>query len=189
MRFKFGLTLVEILVGIAVFGLITVLIAAIYLSHYKIYSNQNSQIDAASQSKVGIDEIVNQIRQSASVANSCTPCGSDTTSSSVLILQLWPLDSNGDPKDPSSGNYDYIVYKKNPIDITQMIRKILPNASSTRKGGNQIISSNISSLTFTYNNADPTQATKVTIVLTTSQAALGKTQTSTQTKVVDLRNK
>lgn len=189
MKLKNGLSLVEIIIGFGVFALITVLIAGIYISHYKIYSNQNSQIDVASQSKIGIDEIVNQIRQSQSIVNSCTACGSDTTSSTVLILQLWPLDSNGDPKDPTSNNYDYIVYKKNPADAKQMIRKILPDATSSRRGGITIIADNISTLNYNYNNGTPSLASQVTITLTTSQTTIGKTQTSTQTKIADLRNR
>lgn len=189
MKQKNGFSLVEIIIGISIFSLITVLVIGIYISHFKIYSNQNSQIDVASQSKIGIDEIVNQIRQSQSIAGSCSACGADTSSSSILILQLWPLDANGDPKDPTSGNYDFIVYKKNPADTKQMIRKILPDASSSRKASTAIIANNISTLNFTYNNGTPSTASQVTITLTTSQSSIGKTQTSTQTKIADLRNK
>lgn len=189
MNTKKGLTLVEILVAFVVFSLVTVLVIGVYVSHIKIYSNQNSQIEVASQSKIGIDEIVNETRQSQAIANTCSACGSDTTSSTVLILQLWPLDANGDPKDPTSNNYDYIVFKNNPADTTQLIKKVLPDASSSRTSSTKIIANNVATLNFTYNNGTPSLASQITITLTTSQTGIGKTQTSTQTKIADLRNK
>ena len=189
MKNKNGISILEIIIGMFIFSLISVLAIGIYTSHFKVYSNQNSHIDVASQSKIGIDEIVNQIRQSQSIVNTCSACGSDITSSTVLVLQLWPLDTNGDPKDPTTNDYDYIVYKKNPADLTQITRRILPNVASNRQGSTTIIANNVSSLNFAYNNGTPSATSQVTITVITSKLSFGKTQTSTQVKNADLRNK
>ena len=66
-----GVTLIEILVGLAIFGFITVLVASLYFAQFRLFSSQNTSIDIASQNKLALDEMTNQIRESQSVAGSC----------------------------------------------------------------------------------------------------------------------
>lgn len=186
---KRGFTLVELTIGILLFGLVTFLMAAIYISHYRIYSNQNTTINVASQARLALDDITNNIRIADSIVSTCTNCGSDTTGANVIILQLWPTDTNGNPQDPGSTNFDYIVYKQSPSDATQLTRKIIPSGISSRKSQTQVIASSINSLQFTYNNATPTNATEVTTQITTQSKSLGKTISSTQQKTGFLMNK
>ena len=184
-----GFALVEILVGFGLVGIVSVLVAALYLTNYKLFANQNTSIDVNSQNKIAVDEITNQIRQSQGVASSC--CGGDTTGATVLVLQLWPLDASGDPKDPGVSSFDYIVYKQNPNNNKDLQRKIVPDASSTRVASTKIIATSLSStgLQFTYNNATPSQSSEVTVAITTTGASSGKTQTVTQIGNGTLRNK
>lgn len=200
MAFKKGFTLVEVIVGTALLGLVSVLIASIYFTNFKLFSHQSTSIDINSQNKLAIDEISNQIRQSQSVAASCPnpPCNpTETSSSTVLALQLWPLDANGDPKDPLGGtDYDYIVYKIDPANSSRIQKKIAPDASSTRPASAKVLATSLSAngLSFTYKDGSgstvsPSAATEVTISISTTGTSVGKTQTVTQTNNATLRNK
>ena len=187
---KRGFTLVEFLVGFGLVGIISVLVAALYFTNFRLFSNQNASIDINSQNKIAIDEITNQLRQSQAVASSC--CGGDASGVNALVLQLWPLDVNGDPTDPNP-NYDYIVYKIDPTDPTRIQKKTVPAAGSTRPASTKVLSTDLAAngLSFTYapDNASPQTAEKITVSITTTKTANGKTQTVTQTGNGTLRNK
>jgi len=184
-----GLSLVELLVGFAVLGLMALLVISIYFADFRLFSNQNTAIDVASQNKLALDEVTNQVRQSQSVVTTCTNCSGDTTGSQVLVLQLWTLNVSGEPADPITNNYDYIVYKRDASDNTKFIRKIVADGTSSRTSAEKLIATNISDLIFSYNNVDVTMATEVTVNLTTSAASLNKTHTTTQSAKALLRNK
>lgn len=186
-KFKSGVSLVEILVGMAVGGIVLLLVASIYFTHFKVFSNQSTAIDVASQNKIGLSDLTNEIRQSQSITSTCSACGGDTTSATVIVLQIWPQDTNGDPKDPNPG-YDYMVYKKNASG--NLVRNVYPDSVSTRKAeSNKVIATNVTNLQFAYNNADPTLATQVTIDFTTSKTTFGKALTTAEQSKAQLRNK
>ena len=188
--FKKGLTMPEILIGIGLIGIIALFVASVYFAHFRLFSNQVTIIDVATQNKIALDEMTNEIRESQQVAASC--CGGDTTGANVLVLQLWPLNASGEPQDPS-GNYDYIIYKRDPLDNTKLLKKIVPGSGSTRAASSKIIATNLGTnapdLSFTYDNVDPTQAAEVTASITTTRSNLGKTKTVPQSSKAILRNK
>lgn len=182
-----GVTLVEILVGLAVFGFVSVLAASLYFAHFKLFSNQNTAINVSSQNKLVLDDITNQIRESQGVAASC--CGGDTTSATVLVLQLWPVDASSEPFQPVGSAYDFIVYKRDSTDNTKLVKKVVPDTASTRQAKTTILATTVSTLNFTYDNADPILASEITIDLTNTQTTYGKTHTISQSAKAVLRNK
>ena len=186
---KPGLTLVEILISMGILAVIMSFIAIIYFAHFKLFSNQSTSIDVASQNRLAIEEITNQIRESQSVVTTCSACSGDTTGSQILVLQIWPLTAQGEPFDPGGSNYDYMVYKKDPADNTKLLKKILPGAGSSRTSSSKILVSDISDLQFAYDNVDVTQAKEVTVTVTTSANSISKPQTYSQSSKATLRNK
>src|SRR3990170_5897708 len=183
-----GVSLVELLIGMSIVGFMGVLIAALYFSHFKLFSSQNTRIEVASENKIALEEMTNQIRESQGVAASC--CSpTETTGANVLVLQIWPLNASGNPTEPNPNptpQYDYIVYKK----VADTLKKtIVPAAGSTRQASDKIIASKINTLRFTYDNADVSQAAQVTINLTTQNTVNNVTQTDTKTSTAVFRNK
>lgn len=187
-----GFTIVELVTGIAIIGLVSFLVAAVYFAHFKLFSNQNTAIDIASENRLAVDEITNQIRESETIVNTCSACGGDTTGSTILVLRLWPLNASGEPTDPGSTNaYDYIIYKLDPTDNTKLLKKTFADATipSSRSSGSKIIAAKLSNLQFTYDNVDPTLAAEVTITITNTAKSSSKTHTYTQSVKAVLRNK
>lgn len=184
-----GISLIEVVVGFAILGLVSILVASLYFAHFRLFSNQSTAIEVASQNKIALGEITNQIREGESVVDTCSNCSGDTTSDTVFVLRLWPLDATGEVFDPGTSAYDYVVYKRDSTDNTKLIKKTIPHTTSSRTLDSKIIASQVSNLQFTYDNADKTLANVVTVTLTTSAIANKKTQTSNNTTKANLRNK
>lgn len=187
-RHKYGFTIVELLISSVLLAVISYILGSIFISNFKLFIDETSVINITEANKTALDEITNQIRESQSIASTCTPCSPYTTSSTVLILQLWPLNSNGEPFD-GGVNFDYIEYKRDAVDNTKLRKIIYPHATSTRQSLNKVLSTTVDNLTFTYNNATPSQATEITVTLKNTITNAGKIQdVERETKAV-LRNK
>lgn len=189
MESKPGFSIIEVVTGFAIIGLVSILVATLYFAHSKIITDQNTGIEIASQNKLALDDMTNQIRESESIVSTCSGCGGDTTSASVLVLRLWPIDTSGEPQDPGADSYDYIVFKRDATDNTRLIKKTVPNAASARLSASKVLATQISNLQFNYDDADPTQASEVTISVSTTATSYGKTQTIDQSSKAILRNK
>lgn len=184
-----GLSLVELQIAGAILAGATLLIGAFYFTYTRFFYEEKTQITIASDNKNALDEVTTQIKESTKVATACTVCGADTTSSStILILQIWPLDAGSVPKDPGTTNFDYIVYK---LSGTDLVKNTFPSAVSTRPAlANKILSSNIKSLLFEYDMPlDLANSSEVTITLTSEAKTLRKVHTYSQSAKALLRNK
>lgn len=188
MEYKRAFTLVELVIGMALTGIIVLVLGNIFVTNVRLFRDESSAIAITDTNKIALDEITNQIRESQSIAASCTPCGADTTGANVIILQLWPLNSSGEPFD-GSGNYDYIVYKRDSTDNTILKKIVYPHATSTRAAVNNVLSTDVNILTFTYDNATPSLATEVTIRLKNRKTISLKPQEVDRESKAVMRNK
>lgn len=80
--------MVEIFIGVALIGILALLIAVIFYSHFKLFSKQSTVIDVSSQNKIALEELTNQVRDSISITyppNNPPPVGVffDAASSAV----------------------------------------------------------------------------------------------------------
>jgi len=187
-----GLSLLELQIVIAIFGGISLLTGAVYFAYTRLINEEKTTIEVASQNRNAIDEMTNQIREAQSVAMDCTICGTVSDSSpTVLILALWPIDASGNLFQPAAGEYDYMVYK---LDSTpndkNLLKQIIPNGTtSSRINASKILSSDVKTILFEYNNASPALASEVTITLTNEKTSFVKTHTYSQQSKASLRNK
>ncbi|OGD87469.1 hypothetical protein A3D04_04070 [Candidatus Curtissbacteria bacterium RIFCSPHIGHO2_02_FULL_40_16b] len=187
-----GLSLIELQIVVAILGGIALVTGAVYYTYTRLINEERITIEIASQNRNAIDEMTNQIREAQSVAMGCTICGSVTDSTSqVLILSLWPIDAGGDLFAPTGNEYDYMVYRLDsaPND-TNLLKEIIGNGTgSSRINTSKILASNVDSLEFAYDNADPAQATEVAVTLTNQKTSFVKTHTLSQSSKALLRNK
>lgn len=188
-----GVSLVELLIGIGLFSVVSILFVTIVLTNSRIFSDQKTNIYIATQNRLALDEMINQIRESVTVTNNCTVCGSNITSNSlVLILEIWPIDASGNPFDPATTTgSDYIVYKlDDPPNNTKLVKKIFVTSDngSARQNSTDILASGVTNLLFSY-DAPPPDTSEVTIELTTEGNSIRKPLSVTQTAKANLRNK
>ncbi|EKD62559.1 MAG: hypothetical protein ACD_52C00128G0002 [uncultured bacterium] len=192
-----GVSLVELITAIGLIGLVSIMVISIYITHFRLFSNQSQSIDLANENRLALDEMAIQIKEAQAIVSTCTypACSGYTTSATTIVLQLWPLDANGNPTDPGSSNYDYVVYKRDDLENTKLVKITYPATISTKKAGTDVLASDVSNLTFAYYNPfptvspDPTQATEVNVSLTNTNTNMGKTNTITQSTEAVLRNK
>lgn len=184
---KKGITLVELLLVIALVGPLIYVVANSYITVVKVFFNQNARIDLESELRIAIDDMSNTTRSSSSIIANCSPCGGTSSDDTNLVLELWPIDENGDLIDPQGINYDY-VHIRTVTD--QIIKTTYPSGVSSRTGGNDIlVSSGAQPISITYDNVTPTNAGKVIINISAQKTIFGKTIASTQSKEVKLRNR
>ena len=188
-----ALTLVELQIAVAISAGITLLIGSIYFAYTRLFANDKVSIHVASENRIAIDEITNQIRESPGVSTNCTICGGQTTSSqTVLILKIWPIDANGETFEPTSSEYDYIVYK---LDSTpndkNLIKQIFPNGvNSNRVQSTKILATDTKTLLFEYDSPlNLSNSANVTVTLTSEAKSFTKTYTVSQSSKSVLRNK
>lgn len=183
-----GVTLLELVIAAALVGFIGILVAAIYFANFRLFSNQNTSIDVSGQNALALNDIANQIRQSQKVVSNC-PGSAYSTGANVVSVQLFPIDASANPID--NGTFDCILYRLDLAKL-QLIKTVVPTAgppASSRKSLTKIVATNVNNLQFTYDNADPTLASQVTINLTTRAVTSNKTHLVTQSTQAVLRNK
>lgn len=146
-----GLSIVELLIGIAILAVVSLMVGAVYLAHFRLFSRQSTGIEVSSQNRVALDEIVNQTREAESVrANCCSSPTLVTSSCSAIALRLWPLDANGDPTAPSDlANdtlYDHVAYY---VDASKNLIKITDGAVGSNRPNyaTKILATNLSAIT------------------------------------------
>jgi len=187
-----GVSIIELLIGIALFAVIAIFFASVFLANSRIFSDQKTTIHVASQNRLALDEITNQVRKAVLVVDNCTICGTNTQSTStVLILGLWPIDSSGNAFDPNENGLDYFVYKlDDPANNSNLIKKIFvtPGNGSTRQDSVNILASKAINIIFDYDNTIITETSEVTITLTNEDSSIHKTHSYNQETKATLRN-
>ena len=179
-----GMTLIELLIGLAIFFILILFLANFFVSYYDSFNNLQASNLVSESTGIFINSISNVIRQASSVVSSRVVSGNTYTSdNTTIVLQVPSINSSSEV---ISGTYDYMVFY---LDADNIYWIVDADASSFRKSGSQIIGDNISYLSFTYNDAIITSSNKVDIVVTAQKEVKGKTFQSSLTQQVYLRNK
>ena len=179
-----GMTLIELLIGLAVFAILILFLANFFVSYYDSFSNLQASNSVSESTGLFINAISNAIRQANKVDVSRTISGNVYTSDdTTIVLELPAIDNTANT---ISNTYDYMIFYLDGENIYWIVDA---NASSSRKSGSQIISSNISSLSFTYDNPSVSSASKVDVVVTAQKTIKQKIFDSSLSQQIYLRNK
>lgn len=168
-NFKPALTLTELLIGMAILAMVGLMVGGVYITHFRLFSNQNTSIDVASANRIALDEITNQIREASAVVatgtivTACDAVTAQTSDADSLVITLWPLDPSGEPRVPTDTpqndptKSDRIIYC---VDTTKknLIKSTVPttDGTTTRTAVTKILASNLATtnptngLAFTY---------------------------------------
>jgi len=140
-------------------------------------------IAANGSARTTMNEIVLNTLQAHNVLASQTVNGTSYTSNATsLVLQLPSKNASGDI---IQNTWDYVAFYTSGSSIWEQIQA---DPSSVRISGPRLLSSSLSSLTFTYDNGSAPQVRKVGIDLQTAQAYHNQTVTSHLKEQVRLRN-
>ena len=180
---KNGFTLIETVVVIALSASMLGVLSLLIHSFYSAYSYEQSAALSAESARSVIRETESLALAADHVLQSHSFSGTMYTSSSTaLILEIPSVDSSGTIV---SGAYDYAVFY---VQGTSAYRILAANAASKRASGTKKLSGTISSLTFSYNNADFTLVNIVTVDVQVIVQSRGQNSTDHRSEQLYLRN-
>lgn len=178
-----GFTLIEVVVSLGVFTLLLLAMFNLYLTYGSLYTSQETKLTTLAGGRAALSEVslftVQAYRVVGNITIATTTYYSGTT---TLALQLPAINSGGGI---INNAWDYVVFYKSDANL---YRTIQADGASVRISGTKSLTNNLQSLIFTYDNADLTQAQKVTINLTTQNRDGRQTATSSFTAELTLRN-
>lgn len=185
-----GLTLIEILVAMGIASIAGVLLLVIIVNSMGIFSQQSSKVSEGLNMNDAFSKMRGVIKQSSMVAQQYTE-GSTTYTSGVnqLVLKIPSIDSSNNIIDLT---FDYLIFY---LDQNYLHLKTLPYSLSSRKSGDQILSTNVDSLVFKYLNSAnppaeviPIDATKIRITIQLKQKINLGFETAIATSEANLLN-
>ncbi len=176
-------TLVEIVVVMGLLVLMLVGLMALFTSHNKIYNYETALIKATGSARTVMNEISKHALQGYRVVASQTVNGTAYTSSSTtVIFQIPTFNSSGTA---IANTYDYAAFSLSGNTLTEDFQS---GAGGTKPSITKALSSSVSALTITYDNATWTAVKKVSVDLTTSETYRAQTITQRLNEQYRLRN-
>lgn len=177
-----GFTLLETVLTVGIVSLLMGGLALLFLFFSNLYQYELAYIRAHSAGSA-IRSIAGLTLQAQSVLGSHTfGSGSYTSNSTTLVLKIPTVDASG-VVIPLT--YDYMVVYVSGSNLYQQLE---PDASSARVGGVKLLTDSLKTLLFTYDNADYTQVTRVTVDITTEVIEKTKIVTNHIRQDMPLRN-
>jgi prepilin-type N-terminal cleavage/methylation domain-containing protein len=166
-----GFTLLELLLTIAIFALISIglsSLAYIFIAYSQLLPEGQLASEVARVHQFSLEEFKRGIRQAESIQLGYT-VGSDTytTGTTTVVLRLLARDN---ANNVLAGAFDYLIYYLATSTSPQKIlKRVVADPNSQRKSAHFPINDLVESISFTYNNAVLTEATKITIDLTSKK--------------------
>lgn len=185
-----GFTLIEVIIASAVAVVVGALVVGILVNNTGLFYSQSSAVDEGVSLNDALGQITSAVKQAAQVASGY-PASSPTyiTGASTLVLMLPSLGSSG----VIANTYDYVVISPDSANPKVLRLQIFPDAQSTRKSANTVLTTILSSIQFSYpdkNGVATTPASAVSVGI--NLAVLSKTGTiggvRTSNTVVNLLN-
>ena len=178
-----GMTLVEVLVAMAISGILLAALANLFGSFIALYACQNAFRNTAGASGAvlhGIGAAALPADQILSIHDFAgTSYGSDA---GTLVLELPSVDANGALV---SEQYDYVAFYRSG---TSAYRTVAASAGSARHSGTTKLGDTIVSLIFSYDDPDVTKAKIVTVDVVASTTERGRETASHLLETFQLRN-
>lgn len=158
-----GFTLLETVITIALTAVIMLAIANLYINFNTLYIYQETYTattNAASSALSAVSAAVLPANQV--VASHSFTIGTLSSGTSTVVFELPSVSASGAIV---ANAHDYIGFY---IAGTDFYRVVAANASSARISGTKRIAPLVSAMTFGYDTADPTQATRISATTTTA---------------------
>lgn len=183
-----GFTLVEMIITIAITAIVGVALLVILVNSMGLQTAQSNRVMQGLGINDSLSDISNWVRRASVVAEGypTTPY-TYTSGESVLVLKIPSIDASDNVVDDV---YDYVVFV---VEDAKLKEKLFPDNLSSRKPVNKILTNNIASVVFSYQNATgqtvtPSAASVITATINLSQKSTYTNETNSGTSTMRLRN-
>jgi hypothetical protein len=177
-------SLAETVIATAILIFILVALLALYNNYFKSYNNQEARIAMGGSAREAVKELQSAALQADQIVASHSFSGTTyTTNGNTVILEIPSIDGSGNIID---GKNDYVVFY---LTGKNLYRRIEVDAASSRPSGQNKISDVVSTLSFVYDNADLSEATKIETDLEMQKISGGQNVSYELHQETYLRNK
>jgi len=181
---KRGFTLVEVVMAVALSAFMLIALVNLFGSFNSLYDYQISTKGTADTSGAVIHAAERAVFPADAVVTTHTfSQGTYTSSASTLVLALPSIDSGGSV---IPGQHDYVALYATTATAYRLVEV---GVGSARQAGATTLGDHVVSLSFSYDNADVTLATQVTVDIQASTTVRQKPVASHMTETLRLRNK
>lgn len=178
-RKRSGFTLIEMLIVVALLGVLSLVIIDLLIGQYRLYHIEFSELIVQSETRATLDGIDNDVRSATQVLETFDVY---TTGSDCLILAVQSLNSAGQL---IPGTFDYVIVRRNG---NALIRELIPDSASVRPTQTKQLAANVTNLVFTYNSPNVPEISEVLTQITVVDANQYQTRSLTASSKARLRN-
>jgi Tfp pilus assembly protein PilW len=180
---KPGFSLIEAIFASAILIFVLGALVVLYVNFYKFYNRQQVEIKIGDSAREAAKELQSTVLQADQIKASHNFSGTTyTTGQHTVVLEIPSFDSS---RNIVSGKYDYAVFY---ITGKNLYRLVEVDAASSRPSGLNQISDAVDTITFTYDNSDLSQASKIDTDLEMQEASSGQNVTYHLYQEIYLRN-
>lgn len=178
-----GFSIIEAIFASAILIFVLGAFAVLYTNFSKFYNRQQAEINIGNSAREAVKELQSAALQANHIIASHTFSGTAyTTGQHIVVLEIPSIDGSGNIV---SGKYDYVVFY---LTGKNLYRRVEVDAASSRPSGLNKISDSVSMLTFTYNNPNLAQATKIDTDIQMQTVSGSQTISSDLHQEIYLRN-
>lgn len=188
MKHRPGLTLLELLISMAILGIIVVVVSNLFIAAAQYTASEQTRITVGESNSRIFSTLDRTVRQGKAILSSATINSVlYNTSDMSMVFTLPSIQIDGTLTPTTSDTA--VLFTDTIITNNHRLRLIIePDASSYRDAVDQIITDHVADVYFRYNDEDPTMANSVTITVTNSQSILGRAFTQRNLVNLTLRN-
>lgn len=178
-----GFTLVEVVISVALFAVLMTAVVNVAIFYWDTFAREKEAVDV----QVSANAIMDAVRDAGLQADRFTSHSFAgvpyASSASSVVFELPAVDSSGSI---IANAYDYVAVYGSGTEAYELAD--LSDESARPLPPSKKISDTLSSLVFTYNNADPGLATSVTADATTTASYKSTSASAHLFEQVYLRN-
>jgi hypothetical protein len=191
LQYRSGVSLIESIIALGITVMLLIVLSNLVIQTRHIAALETNESQLGISSEAALSRINTIVRQAMSVE---TSYASYTSNSSTLIVKLPTIDPSGAILPLT---YDYIIYRQNPADTTELQEIVVADIDSRRTSRTRSIAQYVTNFTVSYKNTAGTvlaatalaDTKMVQVSLGTNQQSYENSAETTQIEQIVLRNK
>lgn len=183
---RHGMTLLEVVLVMAIVGLLAIILANILITHGRLFRGESSEVELQLEGSRLTESITTSARVADRVVSSQTINGvAYTTDFDTVIFSIPSIDSQG----TISGTFDHIVFYIDPSDPTLFKLSQEADPASDRTSFEKLLSDSVAQLNFFYDDSDYSNVDNVSLDARLTETVLDVTHEVTVNTRFNLGNR